>query len=1301
MYKPQVFGKYLLLDKISHGGMGEVYKAKSFGLQGFEKLFAIKRILPKLSQTKTFIDMLVDEAKIIVSLNHSNIAQVYEFNRIADTYYLAMEFIHGRDLRAIIEKVDSFPYEIACYLVAELARGLHYLHNVSDSNGKKLSIIHRDISPRNVIVSFEGEVKIIDFGIANASNRAFPIGNDIFVGKYAYMSPEQLLGKPLTHKSDIFSAGIVLYELLFKQLPLGKVKDKNLLELDKDISDIDPKLDKKLLKTLPEELYKILLKATAIDPNDRYDNALALYKDTMGFIVNSNQRIDSFLVSQYIKNLFSSEIYGHTKDNASEDKTFIMGLEPTPFAERKKVAVIHIDIESLSLEDNHREQILTLFKEILGIVQKNGGVIYRLQDRELVALFGLPQNREDDVYRAISATLQVKEYIQSLAQDPHIELKMALDFGSVVVSFKDEDLKSFTISDGPEQRVKNLITYTSDREILLGGAVKQMAMDQFEIKEIEKNGNKVFSLIDTRKKQKSYTSVSELQQTFIGRETEGALCEKAFSEITLKTGKNIIITGEAGIGKTAFIREIARKASVLNIQTFIQVFHPSIKTPYGIFKELIVQLLSIDTTDPESISLKIGELEGFGLTKTELDAIKSILSLRYKSEALESLSPVQQKLVICVALRKIVLGIANQKTLLVFEDLNFADELSLEAIDMLLAEGALPQIVMIKTYRSNFSYAWKNKDPLEVIIPLTPFSQNTLRDYAQIFTSDIPLADSTLSKIFTKSSGNPLFAGEIIKSLLDTKKLSIVDNKYSLIEGSTSVVIPDTIYSLLAARVDALDKHLKTVLRQISVIGQEFSFDELKMLSDNNPKLEDNLSELQSLGIISKKEESHERMYHITTVLMHEIIYKSLTAHYKEEMHKRCAEYLSEKYKDGEEEHINILAYHYSKSNDALKAFDYLIKAGDCAYKVYLLSEANRYYIEAIACFLNHQNLLKDRYLKLIELNYKVGIINQIMGKLDVSMTSFNESLALSQSHNIQDFVPKTYHQIARINNIQGNYDKALHFIQEAMSLSSKANNQKETVEFLHAQAAIYRLMNNHTKALELFEQGLQQAEAIHDPHLESMYLNSLGISYQNQGEHTKALECYKKTLALRKEQKNKLAIAVVLTNISAACYKIAKFDKAIEYAKKSLRLSSEIEDKLGICFSLNNLGEVYLIQHDFETAASFFHKGLESSREISWKEGIASSTLHLALIMAHKNEDLAGAKDLLQETEERVRELNHIELIAKTYLAKSKILLSEGQEEESQAYLNKAHEIITENNLTSDFQVFKQIISNENSDNT
>ena len=309
MFKPQVFGKYLLVDKISHGGMGEVYKAKSFGVQGFEKLFAIKRILPKLGKSPAFIDMLADEAKIIVSLSHSNIAQVFEFNEVDTTYYLAMEFIHGKDLRTIIEKTEKLPIEIAAYLIAELSKGLYYLHNVSNEKGQKLNIIHRDISPRNVIVSFEGEVKIIDFGIANASNRAFTIGNDIFVGKYSYMSPEQLLRKELTHKSDIFSSGIVLYELLFGKLPPGKLKDRHLVELDKENIDVDPALEKKLLATLPLELRGILEKATAVDPKARYENALVFYNDLINFIGHYQKRIDSFTLSHYIKTLFTAEIY--------------------------------------------------------------------------------------------------------------------------------------------------------------------------------------------------------------------------------------------------------------------------------------------------------------------------------------------------------------------------------------------------------------------------------------------------------------------------------------------------------------------------------------------------------------------------------------------------------------------------------------------------------------------------------------------------------------------------------------------------------------------------------------------------------------------------------------------------------------------------------------------------------------------------------------------------------------------------------------------------------------------------------
>jgi len=217
-FEPKQFGKYYLLEKLAVGGMAEIYKAKTYGAEGFEKLLAIKRILPHAAADKEFINMLIDEAKLSVLLSHANIVQVYDLGKVGEDYFISMEFIHGINLRDVLyrlrEKNKRLPIDLSVYAASEICKGLDYAHRKTDSNNQPLGIVHRDISPQNILISYEGEVKIVDFGIAKAAMNISHTMAGILKGKIAYMSPEQAMGKAIDFRTDIFSLGILLYEAL-------------------------------------------------------------------------------------------------------------------------------------------------------------------------------------------------------------------------------------------------------------------------------------------------------------------------------------------------------------------------------------------------------------------------------------------------------------------------------------------------------------------------------------------------------------------------------------------------------------------------------------------------------------------------------------------------------------------------------------------------------------------------------------------------------------------------------------------------------------------------------------------------------------------------------------------------------------------------------------------------------------------------------------------------------------------------------------------------------------------------------
>ena len=217
-FQPELFGKYFLIDRVATGGMAEIFKAKTYSTAGFEKLQVIKRILAHLSDNEDFVSMFIDEAKISVSLQHANLVQIYDFGKIRDNYYIAMELVEGKDVKQILRKLAQkrklLPEEFAIFIAHEVCKGLDYAHKKTNLQGEPLGIIHRDMSPSNVLVSYSGEVKIADFGIAKAEMSTYNTKDGVLKGKFEYMSPEQARGEDVTQQSDIFSVGIILYEML-------------------------------------------------------------------------------------------------------------------------------------------------------------------------------------------------------------------------------------------------------------------------------------------------------------------------------------------------------------------------------------------------------------------------------------------------------------------------------------------------------------------------------------------------------------------------------------------------------------------------------------------------------------------------------------------------------------------------------------------------------------------------------------------------------------------------------------------------------------------------------------------------------------------------------------------------------------------------------------------------------------------------------------------------------------------------------------------------------------------------------
>jgi serine/threonine protein kinase len=289
--------------------MAEVFKAKAFGVEGFERLVALKRILPNIAEDEEFIAMFIDEAKISVQLQHANIAQIFDLGKVEDSFFIALEYVNGKDLRAIFDRSrqrgEVMPISQSAYIVMQVCEGLDYAHNKRDAQGRELHLIHRDISPQNVLIGYDGEIKLIDFGIAKAAGKASKTQAGILKGKFGYMSPEQVRGLPIDRRSDVFAVGIVLYELLTSERLFVGESDFSTLEKVRNVEILPPS---SYNRKIPPELERIALKALAKDPEDRYQNAIDLHDDLQAFLYSVGEIYSRKDLSAWMKKNFAVEI---------------------------------------------------------------------------------------------------------------------------------------------------------------------------------------------------------------------------------------------------------------------------------------------------------------------------------------------------------------------------------------------------------------------------------------------------------------------------------------------------------------------------------------------------------------------------------------------------------------------------------------------------------------------------------------------------------------------------------------------------------------------------------------------------------------------------------------------------------------------------------------------------------------------------------------------------------------------------------------------------------------------------------
>jgi eukaryotic-like serine/threonine-protein kinase len=317
--------RYRVIERIAAGGMAEVFRAESAGLEGFKKKVAIKRVLPHLTEKAQFINMFLDEARLSAHLGHSNCVQVFDIGKGDSAYFIVMEYVDGADLKAIIEyqRANSqlFPVEEACLVSVRICEGLTYAHELRDENNRPLGIVHRDMSPPNVLITRYGEVKIADFGLAKANSQLEESQPGVIKGKFGYLSPEAALGRPVDLRTDIYAVGIMLWEMLSgRRLFQGATDLDTVRQVQRgDVPDL-----RQFNPHVPDTVLRVLGKALAPNPDNRYQTARALGDDLNRVLFELRRAVSSFDIARLVTPIQAAK--ASEKQRKATQQTFIGSL---------------------------------------------------------------------------------------------------------------------------------------------------------------------------------------------------------------------------------------------------------------------------------------------------------------------------------------------------------------------------------------------------------------------------------------------------------------------------------------------------------------------------------------------------------------------------------------------------------------------------------------------------------------------------------------------------------------------------------------------------------------------------------------------------------------------------------------------------------------------------------------------------------------------------------------------------------------------------------------------------------------
>ncbi|MEM9191840.1 MAG: protein kinase [Myxococcota bacterium] len=1255
---PAAIGRFSIVRRIGAGGMAEVFLAKSTGAEGIEKVLVLKRVLPTFARSSKFIAMFLEEAKIATRLNHPNIVQVYVFEQVKDQFLLAMEFVDGLDLGRLISAAQRqerrLPPGISAFVIAEVAKGLDYAHKRRDESGDPLEIVHRDVSPQNVLLSYDGVVKVADFGIAKA--RMVSEDTGVIKGKFSYMSPEQARGDKVDRRSDVYSLGVLLAELLMGRVMYPGQHGLDVLE---KVRQGEVTLPQTVNLAAPEELCQIVGRALSFERDERFATAREMATALAKYLHTQDEVQDGAVLERFILDTVPRE--ATSPDGQVQQAAATLSANANAvreLRERRHVVVIagRVRREGTDAGSLKEVEVDAEAARVLDQIAFKNDAVLSWPEGERRSVFrltlGLRRASVHDPLQAMQLSLDVVEALQGLSADLLTPLTASLGVSRGVVS---------TVRDGqgrllryePVGRLLDVAHRLADEgalgETLVAGEVFRLVRRVYAFEEASERsvdvetdatgGHRQLRAYSLRgaltREERAAEARGHSEGGLVGREEELRAIRTAYQEaVTTRRSVFLAVKGELGVGKTALTA-----AALEGFEGDPEILHTecafgTTDVPYAAITDLIFDALQVEDGASK------GEI-GKKLVQATVDLFDDAQERRLVQEALQPLIVTGQKgkateakedrsAMVRQAAGRLIAALARHRPLVIWVDaFQWADNPSMELIRSLTRD--IHEVPLLAIFSTRPDPRAEQAIASVPHIDLAELSDEERKSLVRDRFEGATVPHEVMTAITDRAGGNPFFLVELVEALVDRGAVRVEGNagqRRVARRPGVPIALPTTLEGVIAARLDELPDIERRAVRWVAVAGG--GYDE-QLLSDvAGEPLADALRSALLRGLLSRQSHQPSRgqpssgFWFPSAVIRH-VAYETTDAAERVRMHRRIGAWLSRR---SEPTPPARIARHLEQAGEEAGAAAAYLQAAAGAHAVYSNREALRFYgralhllpIDSADRFRAHQ--AREEILR------RLGRSGEQLVELTAMRTAADRSQNPGQ-------LGIAYARLARYELESLQTAGVEPFLSRALSASIEAKDRGTEVEALRLQAELAQELGRTEDALKANARALgrcgtapellsvrgwvlvQRSQLLRragkleqalEPIVEALVtfrrlgllqsqseaLNALGVALASTGEWEDAIAAIRSSIVIDRQTGQRIRLGRKLSNVGQLLSELGDTAAALQFFDRAEESFDRVPDDLGFADALTGHAETLIEAGDIETATTKLDRALQ-----------------------------------------------------------------------------------------------------------